>query len=135
MSDTIMIPIPAPPEGWIFDAIRTAKRGEQCYRDGKWFLNLTEETEFTYPVAIPIQPKWTPPPAWGEMFGDCWLAVDANGNRYLYKNRPSEGDYELNRWIPNSGGSLHVNHMFRAEMLPPSGIPWYEACWRIEAPK
>ena len=135
MSDTIMIPIPAPPEGWVFDTIRGAKNGEQYFRNGRWIYNHSTETALTYPVATPIPPKWTPPPAWGEMFGDCWLAVDANGNRYLYKKRPSEGDYELNKWIPNSGGWLHVNHMFRPEMLPPSGIPWYEAIWKIEAPK
>lgn len=135
MSDTIMIPIPAPPEGWVFDAIRKAKFGEQCYRDGKWFLNFTEETEFTYPVAILIPPKWTPPPAWGEMFGDCWLAVDGNGSRYLYQHRPSEGDNDRQAWNPSDGGWLHVNHMFRPEILPPKDIPWQEAIWKIEAPK
>ena len=134
--NTIMITIQAPPDGWVFDAIRKVKHGERRYQCGKWDLWTADTiSTFEYPVAIPIPPKWTPPPAWGEMFGDCWLAVDANGNRYLYENRPSEGDYELNRWIPKSGRWLHVNHMFRPEMLPPSGIPWYEAIWKIEAPK
>ena len=134
MSDTIMIPIPAPPQGWVFDTIRKAKNGEQCYRDGKWFLNLTEETEFTYPVAIPIPPKWTPPPAWGEIFGDGWLTVDGDIELKVWTERPNN---EWAYWYHDTSDPLAILNweMPKLEMRPPKNIPWQEAIWKIEAPK
>lgn len=135
MSDTIMIPIPAPPEGWVFDAIRKAKNGEQYFRDGRWIHNYFSDTTLIHPVAIPIPPKWTPPVTWGHMFKDCWLAVDGNGDTYIYTVQPEQSQSDRNAWVPLTGNFLRINDMFRPEMIPPKDIPWQEAIWKIEAPK
>ena len=135
MSDTIMIPIPAPPDGWVFDTIRGAKNGEQYFRDGRWIYNHSTETALTYPVAIPVPPKWTPPPAWGEIFGDGWLTVDGDTELKVWTDRPykSKGEY----WNNDTSDPLAILdwEMPKPEMRPPKDILWKEAIWKIEAPK
>ena len=134
MSDTIMIPIPAPPQGWVFDRIRKAKNGEQYFRDGRWIHNYFSDTTLIHPVAIPIPPKWTPPPAWGEIFGDGWLTVDDDTELRVWTERPSNvGAY----WNHDTSDPLAILEwdMPKLEMRPPKDIPWQEAIWKIEAPR
>lgn len=134
MSNTIMIPIPAPPEGWVFDAIRTVKRGEYYFHNGEWRYNNTVETILTYPVAIPIPPKWTPPPVWGELFGDCWILLDANGDTWLSKSKLQDHPNHQGRAIAD-GSCVRINGLVNGFIRPEMMPPLQEGAWKIEAPK
>ena len=131
-NDTITIQIPAPPKGWVFEGIRKVKHGEQLYHAGRWEVWVaTTQSTFKYPVAIPIPPKWTPPPEWAALFWHSWLAVDGNAGVFVYENKPSHSDDNEEAWVTNTGRFARVDHIVRPELLPPKDIPWNEACWEI----
>lgn len=128
MNNMITIPIPAPPNGWVFDGIRRARHDDCYFNDGTWRYRLDEgETVGAYLVAVRVKPNWTPPPEWAALFGHCWLTRDVEPQVALHKEQPI---FRVPFWSsPNS--IICTSSFILPNMLPPKDIPADQCCWEI----
>ena len=126
-NDTIMIPIPAPPEGWVFEGFRIVRQGEYYFWNGTWVLRENEaDTINAYLVAVRVKPKWTPPPEWAALLGHCWVTRDRMNEMWMHQMRPK---YSGTFW--ESPHCFWIVPFVRPELLPPHDIPADQCCWEI----
>lgn len=110
--ETIQVPIPSPPEGWVFDGYRTGNAGEMIFANGTWSLLSVGShylyfvgSHYLYFVAVKVPPPWTP----SISFKPGWIARDDNGGAHWYENEPERWCGVMGKWVPGKGDvdSLH----------------------------
>ena len=111
---TVTYKIPAPPEGWVYDGVRSPRPGELYFDGAKWVLRcLKSDADWIAPIAIREQ-QWRP-------------ATEADIGRTDARFR----DYSKRDWI--KGKLIHVfkNCAFSFAVVPdhnPGVVGRYEKC-------
>ena len=95
--ETIQVPIPSPPEGWVFDGFRVPNVGDLVFVCGGWSI-VHEPVSVLHITAKQTPPPWTP----SISFKPGWIARDGNGNGFWYSHRPIWNGPE-DRWDPDPG--------------------------------
>ena len=123
----VIIEIPDPPEGWVFDGFRAAVSSTEKWHNGTaWCAG---PSVYNYPVAVKAKPLWEPSPQLVAVLNPGWIARDDNGKWFWYGERPTRLNFE---WQCDSMYSMPT---VRRSALPPDSIPWDQSCFKIGEPE